>query len=170
MQAADPQVQDEIKKLDLPPGSTVRVEPWAYATDGMNDMTQRVSVDGYRTRSDGIVIAASGYGRILSHLVLLIYETGRQPRRKLLHVNLPIVAVRRNIGAPPSSRVDITCRPQQTSASKPQASRLIGKRFTVIIERVPSQPPAAATHHHEAVDESAAMPVDDALVHNHFGV
>lgn len=49
-----------------------------------------------------------------------------------------------------SSREDITCRPQQTSASKPQASRLTGKRFTVIIERVPSQPPAAATQHHEA--------------------
>ncbi|QLI73505.1 uncharacterized protein G6M90_00g094670 [Metarhizium brunneum] len=42
MQAADPQVQDEINKFDLPPGSTVRVKPWAYATDGMNDMTQRV--------------------------------------------------------------------------------------------------------------------------------
>lgn len=26
----------------LPRASTVRVEPWAYATDGMNDMTQRV--------------------------------------------------------------------------------------------------------------------------------
>jgi primary-amine oxidase len=41
---ADEQVQAEIKKLHVPTGSTVCVEPWAYATDGMNDMTQRVSM------------------------------------------------------------------------------------------------------------------------------
>lgn len=41
---ADEQVQTEIAKLHLPSGSTVCVEPWAYATDGMNDMTQRVSM------------------------------------------------------------------------------------------------------------------------------
>ncbi|KID67865.1 Copper amine oxidase 1 [Metarhizium brunneum] len=79
-----------------------------------------------------------------------------------------------------SSREDIICRPQQTSASEPQASRLTGKRFTVIIERVLSQPPAAATHHHEAVPAKGrllgndghanSLQVDDALVHNHFGV
>lgn len=43
---ADKQVQAEIAKLNLPVGSTVCVEPWAYATDGMNDMTQRVSMVG----------------------------------------------------------------------------------------------------------------------------
>ncbi|KAK2761681.1 hypothetical protein FQN54_001509 [Arachnomyces sp. PD_36] len=37
-------VQAEIRSLDLPAGSTVVVEPWAYATDGMNDMTQRVTM------------------------------------------------------------------------------------------------------------------------------
>ncbi|KAK4200371.1 copper amine oxidase [Triangularia verruculosa] len=41
---ADERVQAEIKKLDLPEGSTVCVEPWAYATDGMNDMTGRISM------------------------------------------------------------------------------------------------------------------------------
>ncbi|KAI1390429.1 copper amine oxidase [Hypoxylon trugodes] len=41
---ADEQVQDEIRKLRLPPGSTAIVEPWAYATDGMNDMTERVTM------------------------------------------------------------------------------------------------------------------------------
>lgn len=41
---AHQQGQDEINKLDLPPGSTVCVEPWAYATDGMNNMTQLVSM------------------------------------------------------------------------------------------------------------------------------
>ncbi|VUC22354.1 unnamed protein product [Clonostachys rosea] len=41
---ANEQVQTEIQTLDLPAGSTVVVEPWAYATDGMNDMTSRISM------------------------------------------------------------------------------------------------------------------------------
>ncbi|KAF2450204.1 hypothetical protein P171DRAFT_377133 [Karstenula rhodostoma CBS 690.94] len=41
---ADQRVQDEIKKLDLPLGASVVVEPWAYATDGQNDMSKRVSM------------------------------------------------------------------------------------------------------------------------------
>lgn len=41
---ADKTVQDEIATLDVPDGSTVVVEPWAYATDGMNDMTERVTM------------------------------------------------------------------------------------------------------------------------------
>ncbi|KAI9172789.1 Copper amine oxidase [Paramyrothecium foliicola] len=41
---ADDRVQEEIRKLTLPAGSTVVVEPWAYATDGLNDMTERISM------------------------------------------------------------------------------------------------------------------------------
>ncbi|KAJ4354250.1 uncharacterized protein N0V89_005984 [Didymosphaeria variabile] len=41
---ADQRVQDEIQKLDLPPGASVVVEPWAYATDGENDMSKRVTM------------------------------------------------------------------------------------------------------------------------------
>ncbi|KAI1035562.1 hypothetical protein LB504_005984 [Fusarium proliferatum] len=41
---ANEEVQALIKTLDLPEGATVVVEPWAYATDGMNDMTHRVSM------------------------------------------------------------------------------------------------------------------------------
>lgn len=41
---ADKRVQEEIRSLDLPPGSTAIVEPWAYATDGMHDMTDRVTM------------------------------------------------------------------------------------------------------------------------------
>lgn len=45
---ADPRVEAEIQKLKLPAGATVVVEPWAYATDGMNDMSDRTSmVRGY---------------------------------------------------------------------------------------------------------------------------
>lgn len=40
------EVQRQIKLLDLPEGSTVVIEPWAYATDGMNDMSQRTSMVG----------------------------------------------------------------------------------------------------------------------------
>lgn len=41
---ADKRVQEEIRSLNLPPGSTVIVEPWAYATDGMHDMTERLTM------------------------------------------------------------------------------------------------------------------------------
>ena len=41
---ADERVQAEIRALNLPAGSTVCVEPWAYATDGMNDMSERISM------------------------------------------------------------------------------------------------------------------------------
>jgi primary-amine oxidase len=36
---ADSCVQAQIKTLHLPAGATVVIEPWAYATDGTNDMT-----------------------------------------------------------------------------------------------------------------------------------
>ncbi|KAE8155154.1 copper amine oxidase [Aspergillus avenaceus] len=41
---ADARVQEEIRKLHLPDGATVVVEPWAYATDGMNDMSERITM------------------------------------------------------------------------------------------------------------------------------
>lgn len=41
---ANADVQDQIRVLDLPEGSSVVVEPWAYATDGENDMSQRLSM------------------------------------------------------------------------------------------------------------------------------
>lgn len=41
---ADPRIQTEIQKLNLPPGASVVIEPWAYATDGMNDMSERTTM------------------------------------------------------------------------------------------------------------------------------
>ncbi|KAJ5760677.1 hypothetical protein N7520_007833 [Penicillium odoratum] len=41
---ADPRIEAEIQKLQLPEGSTVVIEPWAYATDGMSDMTERTTM------------------------------------------------------------------------------------------------------------------------------
>lgn len=41
---ADSRVQAEVEALRLPEGATVIVEPWTYATDGMNDMTSRITM------------------------------------------------------------------------------------------------------------------------------
>lgn len=41
---ANDEVQKQIRTLDLPTGSSVVIEPWAYATDGENDMSQRVTM------------------------------------------------------------------------------------------------------------------------------
>lgn len=41
---ADENVQTEIRSLNLPAEATVVVEAWAYATDGLNDMTERLTM------------------------------------------------------------------------------------------------------------------------------
>jgi primary-amine oxidase len=41
---ANEDVKKEIELLKLPPEATVIVEPWAYATDGMADMSRRTSM------------------------------------------------------------------------------------------------------------------------------
>jgi len=41
---ADSRVQQEISKLQLPAGATVVIEPWAYATDGEIDVSERTSM------------------------------------------------------------------------------------------------------------------------------
>lgn len=40
----DPRVQTAIKDLQLPDGAMVKIEPWTYATDGMNDMSQKITM------------------------------------------------------------------------------------------------------------------------------
>lgn len=41
---ADPRIETEIQKLNLPQGAQIVVEPWAYATDGMNDVSERTTM------------------------------------------------------------------------------------------------------------------------------
>lgn len=41
---ADTRVQKEIQELQLPSGASVCAEPWAYATDGMHDMSKRTTM------------------------------------------------------------------------------------------------------------------------------
>src|SRR4051812_27069285 len=40
----DTRVQAEIEALHLPARAIVIVEPWTYATDGMNDMSSRITM------------------------------------------------------------------------------------------------------------------------------
>lgn len=48
---ADQKVQKEIQTLKLPEGATVVVEPWAYATDGMKDMSERWTMVSWTSES-----------------------------------------------------------------------------------------------------------------------
>ncbi len=41
---SNPQIKESVYKLDLPDGATPIVEPWAYATDGENDMSSRITM------------------------------------------------------------------------------------------------------------------------------
>lgn len=40
----DVRVQEQVRGLGLPEGAEVVVEPWAYATDGVEDMAGRVTM------------------------------------------------------------------------------------------------------------------------------
>ncbi|KAK4161255.1 copper amine oxidase [Cladorrhinum sp. PSN259] len=41
---AHPKVKEQVEALNLPENATVVVEPWTYGTDGMNDMSKRVTM------------------------------------------------------------------------------------------------------------------------------
>lgn len=40
----DPEVQAAIRAMHLPEGATVKIEPWTYGTDGVNDMSQKITM------------------------------------------------------------------------------------------------------------------------------
>ncbi|OQV04226.1 Copper amine oxidase, enzyme domain-containing protein isoform 2 [Cladophialophora immunda] len=40
----DSRVQAAIKEMQLPEGAVVKIEPWTYATDGMNDMSLKITM------------------------------------------------------------------------------------------------------------------------------
>lgn len=77
---ADERVQNEIGKLRLPEGASVVVEPWAYATDGMNDMSERTSMVSIDVCN--VLIPAN-----IRCIVLVLYATGGQSRRQLLRIS-----------------------------------------------------------------------------------
>lgn len=76
---ADMRVQAEIQKLKLPPDAKVVIESWAYATDGMNDMTQRTTM---------VSISPMLSIHILTlKIVLLLHAPARSPGRQLLRLS-----------------------------------------------------------------------------------
>ena len=77
---ANDNVQAKIKALELPVGSTVVVEPWTYATDGMNDMSKRVSM----------VVADLLYPERYADMttVLVLSSSGRKRRCQLLRISV----------------------------------------------------------------------------------
>lgn len=40
----DPRVQEELSSLGIPDKAAIVAEPWAYSTDGMNDMSERLTM------------------------------------------------------------------------------------------------------------------------------
>lgn len=76
-------VQAEIRTLDLPDGATVVVEAWAYATDGMNDMTERVTMVGYLF---SLTAKRAPPALTPARLVLVLPPAPREPRCQLLRV------------------------------------------------------------------------------------
>jgi primary-amine oxidase len=40
----DPRVQKAIREMELPKDATIVVEPWTYATDGMYDMKDKMTM------------------------------------------------------------------------------------------------------------------------------
>lgn len=68
---ADPAVQEHIKQLQLPEGATVIVEAWAYATDGLNDMSQRTTMVKH-SRPVALIIETTN-----NFTVLVLHAFGR---------------------------------------------------------------------------------------------
>lgn len=74
----DTQVQDQIKALQLPEEASIIVEPWAYATDGSNDMSKRITMVSSPTIHD--------INPYLYFAVLVLRSLLRPSRRKLLRL------------------------------------------------------------------------------------
>jgi primary-amine oxidase len=78
---ADPRIEAEIQKLKLPAGSQVVVEPWAYATDGMNDVSERTTMVRIVTLETEIQLTHD-----VTYLVLVLSASSRPPGCKLLRI------------------------------------------------------------------------------------
>lgn len=78
---ADPRIEAEIQKLKLPADSQVVVEPWAYATDGMNDVSERTTMVRIVTLETEIQLTHD-----VTYLVLVLSASPRPPGCKLLRI------------------------------------------------------------------------------------
>ncbi|KAL7916814.1 copper amine oxidase [Trichoderma velutinum] len=121
---ADKQVQEEIRKLDLPPGSTAIVEPWAYATDGANDMSERITMCWFYCRHfDHPDVNYYAYpldicAEISEQLqVIRVYRLPGAKDEKINNDDRPYD--RRKIHAASSSEYHPDLRPKPRSTTKP---------------------------------------------------
>ena len=121
---ADKMVQAEIKTLDLPEGATVVVEPWAYATDGMNDMATRVTMVSPSTRArrfielSPLILSSAGF--------IFDYKT----IRKQITMHIPSTFVRKPQKTLRLLR-SIACQRSRTKESIMSKSHLTVVGFTL---------------------------------------
>lgn len=91
----DPRVQAAIKDMQLPEGAVVKIEPWTYATDGTNDMAQKITmVRAYDSLRD-LFLPSTHHGLCAFAIVLLLYAPHQPPRCKPLR--LPTGPLCRNV-------------------------------------------------------------------------
>ncbi|RMJ26006.1 amine oxidase [Aspergillus sp. HF37] len=114
---ANEEVQAEIRTLDLPQGASVVVEPWAYATDGMNDMTERVTMAdnpdaNYYAYPLDICAEVSE-----SLKVTKVYRLPSKPHERINHEKKPFD--RRKIHPTAASEYHPSLRPNPRTTTKP---------------------------------------------------
>ncbi|GES63435.1 copper amine oxidase [Aspergillus terreus] len=133
---ADQRIQDEIKKLQLPANASVIVEPWAYATDGMNDMTQRITMCWFYMRLlDNLDANYYAYpldlcAEVSEHLkVTKIYYLPSSPDERITDQANPFD--RRKIHSTAASEYHPSLRPPPRNTTKPyQVVQPEGPSFT----------------------------------------
>ncbi|KAM5347546.1 hypothetical protein ACJ41O_007370 [Fusarium nematophilum] len=134
---ADADVQEEIRRLDLPDGATVVVEPWAYATDGMNDMAQRVTMCWFYLRllenpdANYYAYPLDICAEVSEQLqVTKVYRLPTKPDEKI-H-NEPRPFDRRRIHPTAASEYHPDLRPQPRTTTKPyQVVQTDGPSFKI---------------------------------------
>ncbi|CVK86044.1 probable copper amine oxidase [Fusarium mangiferae] len=121
---ANEEVQALIKTLDLPEGATVVVEPWAYATDGMNDMTHRVSMCWFYARllenpnANYYAYPLDVCAEVSESLgVMKVYRLPTTPDERANNEKRPFD--RRRIHSPTNSEYHPDLRPSPRSTTKP---------------------------------------------------
>ncbi|KAF5568906.1 primary-amine oxidase, partial [Fusarium pseudoanthophilum] len=121
---ANGEVQALIKTLDLPEGATVVVEPWAYATDGMNDMTHRVSMCWFYVRllenpnANYYAYPLDVCAEVSESLgVMKVYRLPTTPNERANNEKRPFD--RRRVHSPTTSEYHPDLRPNPRTTTKP---------------------------------------------------
>ncbi|RGP62715.1 primary-amine oxidase [Fusarium sporotrichioides] len=111
---ANEKVQAEIRTLDLP--ATVVVKPWAYATDGMNDMTERVTME-IPTTTTMPIPSTSVLKSQTALKVTKVYRLPTMPHERINTAQKPLD--RRRIHSTAASQYNLDLRPSPRTTTKP---------------------------------------------------